>query len=194
MTPPPRPPAARLLVRDAVAADLPALTAIHNAAIRTTTAIWDEEEVTEADRLAWWRARTAVGHPVLVAEVDGAVCGYATYGPWRPKSGYRLTVEHSLYVDAAVHRRGIGRALLGALVERARAQGLHRMVAMIESENHPSIALHQREGFRIVGHMPEVGQKFGRWLGLTILQLDLDAGEPGDAGEPDAEGPAPAVR
>jgi phosphinothricin acetyltransferase len=165
---------AKLRVRDAVEADLPALTAIHNAAVRTTTAIWDEEEVTEDERLAWWRTRTAVGHPVLVAEVDGAVCGYASYGQWRPKSGYRLTVENSLYVDAAVHRRGIGRALLAALVDRARAQGLHRMIGMIESENLPSIALHQREGFRIVGHMPEVGQKFGRWLGLTVLQLDLD--------------------
>lgn len=165
---------ATLRVRDAVEADLPSLTAIHNTAVRTTTAIWDEEEVTEEDRLAWWRARTAVGHPVLVAEVDGAVCGYGTYGPWRPRSGFRLTVEDSVYVDAAAHRRGIGRALLTALVERARAQGLHRMVAMVESENLPSIALHQQEGFRIVGHLPEVGQKFGRWLGLTMLQLDLD--------------------
>jgi len=162
-----------MTVRDATPADAAGLLAIHNEAVRATTAIWDETEVGLADRAAWLRDRLAAGHPVLVAEVDGIVVGYASYGQWRPKSGYRHTVENSLYVLASHHGQGLASALFDELLARARAAGLHRMVAMIESSNTVSIDLHARRGFRVVGQMSEVGQKFGRWLDLTIMQLDL---------------------
>ncbi|MET0819766.1 MAG: N-acetyltransferase family protein [Aeromicrobium sp.] len=162
-----------VVVRDAVVSDAADLLAIHNEAVRTTTAIWDEDEVDLADRTAWLDARLAAGLPVLVAEVGGRVVGYASYGPWRPRSGYRHTVENALYVLASHHGRGLASLLMDALVARARRDGPHRMVAMIESGNTVSIDLHVRRGFRRVGHLPEVGRKFDRWLDLTILQLDL---------------------
>ena len=163
-----------MTVRDATRSDAAALLDIHNEAVRTTTAIWDESEVDLADRETWLRDRLGAGFPVLVAEVDDAVVGYASYGPWRPKSGYRHSVENSLYVLASHHGRGLASALFDALLQRAREEaGPHRMVAMIESSNTLSIDLHARRGFRVVGQMSEVGQKFGRWLDLTIMQLDL---------------------
>jgi phosphinothricin acetyltransferase len=160
-------------VRDATTADAADLLAIHNEAVRTTTAIWDEAEVDLGDRSAWLAGRLSSGLPVLVAEVDGAGAGYAAYGPWRERSGYRHTVENSLYVLASHHGQGLASALFDALLARARQADVHRMVAMIESGNTVSIDLHVRRGFRTVGQLPEVGRKFDRWLDLTILQLDL---------------------
>jgi L-amino acid N-acyltransferase YncA len=162
-----------MIVRDATPFDAVGLLAIHNEAVRTTTAIWDETEVGLPDRAAWLAERLAAGFPVLVAEVDGVVAGYASYGPWRAKSGYRHTVENSLYVLASHHGQGLASALFDELIVRARTAGLHRMVAMIESANTVSIDLHARRGFVVVGQMSEVGSKFGRWLDLTIMQLDL---------------------
>lgn len=162
-----------MTIRDATPADAAGLLAIHNEAVRTTTAIWDETEVDLADRSAWLGDRLAAGFPVLVAEIDGVVAGYASYGPWRPKSGYRHTVENSLYVLASHHGQGLASALFDELLARARAADLHRMVAMIESSNTISIDLHARRGFEVVGQMSQVGSKFGRWLDLTIMQLDL---------------------
>ena len=162
-----------MTIRDATLADAPGILAIHNEAVRTTTAIWDETEVDLDDRATWLRERLSAGFPVLVAKVDGVVAGYASYGPWRPKSGYRHTVENSLYVLASHHGRGLASALFDALVVRAREQGLHRMVAMIESSNVISVDLHARRGFVVVGQMSQVGSKFDRWLDLTIMQLDL---------------------
>ncbi len=162
-----------MTIRDATPADAPGLLAIHNEAVRTTTAIWDEAEVDLADRAGWLSDRLDAGLPVLVAEVDGVVAGYASYGPWRPKSGYRHTVENSLYVLASHHGRGLASALFDELLVRARAAGLHRMIAMIESGNRVSIDLHARRGFRVVGQLSQVGTKFDRWLDLTIMQIDL---------------------
>lgn len=162
-----------MTIRDAVPTDAPGLLAIHNEAVRTTAAIWDETEVDLADREVWLRDRLAAGFPVLVADVDGVVAGYASYGPWRPKTGYRHTVENSLYVLASHHGQGLASALFDGLLLRARATDLHRMVAMIESSNTVSIDLHARRGFTVVGQMSQVGHKFGRWLDLTIMQLDL---------------------
>lgn len=161
------------VVRSADPADVPALLAIHNDAIERTTAIWDETPVDLADRAAWLTERRAGGFPVLVAEVDGVVAGYGTYGPWRAKTGYRHTVETSVYVLPASQGRGLASLLVDATVAHARTAGLHRMMAMIESGNALSIDLHARRGFEVVGRMDQVGRKFGRWLDLTVMQLRL---------------------
>ncbi|MFD4291756.1 GNAT family N-acetyltransferase [Rhodococcus sp. NPDC058505] len=160
-------------IRDASAADLPGILEIHNEAVRNTTAIWDEETVDVADRRAWLEDRRANGFPVIVAVSGGRVAGYASYGVWRAKSGYRHTVENSVYVHPDHHRRGVASALMTELVSRARAGQVHVMVASIEAGNTVSIALHERFGFTVVGVMPEVGIKFGRWLDMTYLQLIL---------------------
>ncbi|MCW2800963.1 MAG: acetyltransferase [Aeromicrobium sp.] len=162
-----------MIVRDATVADLPALLVIHNDAIATTTAIWDEHQVDLDDRRTWLETRQASGLPVLVAEIDGEVAGYASYGPWRPKFGYRFTVENSIYTHPDHQRRGVASALMPELLERARAGEVHSIVAGIESTNAISIALHEKHGFRRVAHLPQVGFKFGRWLDLDYLQLSL---------------------
>lgn len=161
-------------LRDAEAADLPTITEIHNHAVVHTTAIWNEDAVDVDDRAAWLADRTGRGYPVIVAVDDTGVVGYASYAQWRPHSGYRLTVEHSVYVRGDQRGRGIGTTLMTALIARARADGLHVMIGGIESGNTASIVLHERLGFVEVGRMPQVGAKFGRWLDLSMLQLVLD--------------------
>lgn len=160
-------------VRDAVEGDLPGILEIHNEAIAHSTAIWDETPADLDERRRWFDDRHAQGFPILVAEIDGRVAGYASYGVWRAKSGYRHTVENSVYVHADFHRRGVATALMTALIERARTAGVHVIVASVESTNTTSTALHERFGFRVVAQMPEVGRKFGRWLDMTYMQLTL---------------------
>ncbi len=164
-------------LRDAAERDLPAITAIVNHAVEHTTAIWNDRIVDVADRAAWLAERTGAGFPVIVAvdEADAAI-GYATYGPFRPHDGYRHSVEHSVYVHESQRGRGLGRALLTAIIDRARAEGRHVMVAGIDAENAGSIALHEKLGFVRTGLLPQVGVKFGRWLDLAFLQLVLDDG------------------
>lgn len=162
-------------IRDATEADLPAILAITNDAILTTTANWNIRPTTLEARAAWLADRRAAGFPVLVAEEGGTVCGFASYGPFRAFDGYAATVEHGLYVARDAQRRGHGAALLGGLIARAEAAGLHVMVAGIEAGNAASLALHARFGFVRVGLMPEVGRKFDRWLDLVLMQRVLRA-------------------
>lgn len=162
-----------LRVRDAERADMAAVLAIYNDAVAHSTAIWNDVIVDLADREQWFETRTGAGFPVLVAETEEGVVGYATYGPFRPHDGYRHTAELSVYVAGGQRGRGIGAALLGALVERAEASDLRVLVAGIEAENAVSIALHRRHGFVETGRMPEVGRKFGRWLDLVLMQRRL---------------------
>jgi phosphinothricin acetyltransferase len=163
------------MIREAKPADADAIAAIYNDAVLNTTAIWNEVAVDAANRRDWMAARAAGGFPVLVAEVGGVVAGYASYGPWRAFDGYRLTVEHSVYVADGFRGQGLARALMTALIARARADGLHVMIAAIEAENRPSVALHESLGFGNAHVMRHVGQKFGRWLDLMVMELPLDA-------------------
>jgi phosphinothricin acetyltransferase len=161
-------------IRDAQEDDLPRLLAIINQAIRETTAVWHVQETTLAARRAWLQERQGAGRPVLVAVADGVVQGFASYGDFRPFAGFAATVEHSVYVDPAAQGRGLGRALLAALVERARQAGdVHVMVAAIEAGNAASVALHRREGFVEAGLLRESGRKFGRWLDLLFMTRHL---------------------
>jgi L-amino acid N-acyltransferase len=159
------------LLRDAVEADLAAIRDIYNHAVAHTTAIWNEALVDVDNRRQWWHARTAKAYPVLVAERDGRVAGYASYGDWRAFEGYRHTVEHSVYVGEEFRGFGIGEQLMRALIGRAAAGNIHVMIAGIEAQNAASIRLHEKLGFRTVGRFSEVGTKFGRWLDLTCMEL-----------------------
>lgn len=162
-----------MLIRDALDSDLPAIRDIYNDAVLNSTAIWMDREVDLANRQAWFAARAAQAYPILVAEAEGEVIGYASFGDWRPFDGFCHTVEHSVYIRADQRGRGLGPLLMTALIERARACDKHVMVAAIESGNAASIRLHERLGFIISGQMPQVGRKFGRWLDLTFMQLIL---------------------
>jgi phosphinothricin acetyltransferase len=165
-------------VRDATRADLPAILAIINEATLNTTAVWGLTPTTLEARLAWWQERTAAGFPVLVAAEGDAVLGFASYGTFRPWEGYRYTVEHSVYVDAAARGRGVGRVLLGALIAHATAGGRHVMVAGIAADNAVSIRLHAAFGFTTVGTLAQVGRKFDRWLDLLFMQRILSSEDP----------------
>lgn len=167
-------------IRQATDSDLDAILVIHNHAIRETTAIWTEAEADRADRERWLAARGEAGHPVLIAEIDGVLAGYASYGPWREKTGYRFTVENSVYVGAGFQRRGVARELMIELIRVARERGIHVMIAAIEAGNSGSIALHSALGFEEPMIVPEVGTKFGRWLNLAFMRLPLDAAAPRD--------------
>lgn len=169
-------------IRDAEAGDVAGILEIYNDAVVHTTAIWNEAVVDAANRAAWLADRRRLGYPVLVAvDEDGRVAGYASFGDWRAWDGYRHTVEHSVYVHRDRRGGGVGRVLLAALIDRARALGKHVMVAGIEAGNAGSIRLHRSLGFEPAGVMREVGTKFGRWLDLAFLQLRLD-GRTGPAG------------
>lgn len=161
-------------VHDATEADLPGILAIHNALVRTSAAIWTEVEADLADRRAWWQGRVAAGYPLLVAAEGAQVLGYATFGDWRARDGYRATVEHSIHVAEGQRGKGVGRVLMLPLFDRARALGKHVMVGAVEAQNTASLAFHAALGFCVVGTHRQVGQKFGRWLDLTWVELVLD--------------------
>jgi L-amino acid N-acyltransferase YncA len=164
-------------IRDAVEADMDAVAAIYNDAVLNTTAIWNDKTVDAANRLAWLADRSRAGYPVLVAVDRGEVVGYASFGDWRAFDGYRHTIEHSVYVRTDQHGKGIGKALMLALIDRARMIGKHVMVAGIEAGNTGSIRLHEKLGFEHNGVLKQVGMKFGKWLDLAFMQLTLDARE-----------------
>lgn len=161
-------------IRYASKEDCAAIAEIYNHAVLHTAAIWNEKTVDGNQRLAWLTARQQAGFPVLVSEENGKVTGYSSYGDWRAFDGFRHTVEHSVYVHPDYQNKGLGRALLLALINEARQQNKHVMVAAIEGQNHASLHLHSTLGFIITGKMPQVGCKFGRWLDLTFMQLQLD--------------------
>ena len=162
------------LVRPATEADLPAILAIYNDAVASTTAIWNEVLSDLEGRRAWWQDRVGAGFPVLVAEVDGVCAGYATYGPFRPHDGYRHARELSIYVGGAHRGQGLADALMAALEAHARHAGVHVLLGALEAGNAASMALHAKHGFVETGRLPQVGRKFGRWLDLVFMQKLLD--------------------
>ncbi|HEY1737624.1 MAG TPA: GNAT family N-acetyltransferase [Acidimicrobiia bacterium] len=167
-----------VLVRDAGNDDLDAITAIYNATLLATTHEWTEVLHTVADRAEWLQSQRASGRPALVAVMSGEVAGWAGYGDFRDSArwpGYRFTVEHSIHVDEQCWRSGVGHALMDALVEWARRDGIHVMVAGIDSANTGSIRFHEALGFAEVARMPEIGKKFGQWLDLVLMQRMIDA-------------------
>lgn len=162
-----------MLIDDAAEADLPAILAIHNEVVANSTAIYANDPSTLNERAAWRAQRLAHGYPVLVARDGGEVLGFAAFGDFRAWPGYAATVEHSVHVRADVRRRGVGRALLSALPERARPLGKHVMLGGIDADNAGSLALHAALGFEKVAHFKQVGRKFDRWLDLVFVQLLL---------------------
>ncbi|WIV51895.1 N-acetyltransferase family protein [Marivivens sp. LCG002] len=163
-----------MIIRDALAKDAGPVAGIYNQAVRETVAIWNDTEVDVANRRAWIADRQVAGYPVLVLEDEGEVVGYASYGPFRPFDGYKYSVEHSVYLRTDYHGRGLGRLLMEKLIERARKGKVHVMIGGIAAENEGSIALHRKLGFEETGRLPQVGQKFGRWLDLVFMQLRVD--------------------
>ncbi len=160
-------------MRDATPLDVPAINGLYNALIPTTTVAWTEDLEPAQVREAWLAKQHQEDNPVLVAEVEGAVVGFASYDDFRDSTkwpGYRFTVEHTVHVATTHGGTGIGRALLEALIERAVTQGKHVMIGAIDSANTGSIRFHEHLGFAEVGRLIETGFKFGRWRDVVFMQ------------------------
>jgi L-amino acid N-acyltransferase len=160
-------------VRPATTDDAPAVLEIYNDAILNTTAVYSYEPVTLKNRIEWLEGKARDGWPVFVAEDAGNVLGYSSYGPFRTWPAYLHTVENSIYVHPAHRGYGIGKLLIPPLLEAARSQQMHALIAGIDAENAASRKLHEHFGFEKVAHFREVGFKFGRWLDLTFMELLL---------------------
>ena len=170
-------------IRPAGIDDLPAVLAIYNEVIATSTAVYSLEPSTLAERQDWFDARRTGGYPVLVALCGTEVVGFASFGEFRGAwPGYRYSVEHSVHVHRGHRGGGIGSALVQALFPLALAMGKHVMLGGVDADNEGSLRLHERLGFQRVAHFREVGHKFGRWLDLVFVQRILDApGAPREA-------------
>lgn len=171
-----------LVIRDAVAGDLPAIAAIYGHHVRQGLASFEEEAPAVAEMARRHAELVGRGYPYLVAEIDGAVTGYAYAGPYRARPAYRHSVENSVYLAPDRQRTGIGSRLLEELIRRCEAAGFRQMVAIIgDSANAASIGLHARMGFRHAGVLTAIGYKHGRWVDSVLMQRPLG---PGDTRDP----------
>ena len=166
-----------ILIRAADPRDLAAITGIYDHAVRQGTASFELEPPDENEMRRRHESLRAGGYPYLVAELGGAVAGYAYAGPYRARPAYHWTIEDSIYIAPQSHRRGIGRLLLDRLIVESEAGGFRQMIAVIgDSANAGSIELHRAAGFRMVGTFDNVGFKFGRWLDSVLMQRPLGRG------------------
>jgi len=163
-----------ITIRPAREADLPALLRIYNDIILNTTAVYQYHPQTMEMRKEWFAAKQKDGYPVFVAESDGNVAGFSSFGPFRAWAAYKYTVENSVYVSADQRGRGIGKLLMEPLIRAAKEMEYHAIVAGIDASNSVSLHLHRSFGFEEVAHFRQVGFKFGRWLDLKFLELLLD--------------------
>ena len=160
-------------IRLATVADLDAVREIYNYYVERSTCTYMIERETAAQRLAWFQAH-GPAHPVTVAESDGEVVGWASLSSWSSRCGYSRTAEASVYVRHDHHRRGVGRALLLDLIDRAKALGHHVIIGGASADQTASLELQYALGFERVAYFKETGYKFGKWLDVVYTQLILD--------------------
>ena len=166
-----------LVIRAAAGQDFPAIHAIYEREVLHGVATFEEDPPTVDTLLSRSDTVRALGLPYLVAELDGGVAGYAYAAEYRSRPAYRWTVEDSVYVAEGMHGRGVGTALLRALITACEAGPWRQMIAVIgNSGNAGSIALHARLGFRTVGTFQAAGFKFGRWVDTVLMQRPLGPG------------------
>ena len=161
------------IIRPAEAKDIPGILEIVNYNILNSTAVYDYDPKSLADMQTWFSEKQQGKWPVLVADSDGEVAGYATYGTFRFKEGFKFTVEHSVYVSEEHNSKGIGKLLLAELITLAKANRLHVMIGGIDASNKGSIEFHKKFGFRETAILKEVGFKFDQWLDLLFMELRL---------------------
>ena len=179
-----------LIIRDTAADDLPAVTARYGQSVRTGTGSFEYAPPDHAEITGRFARIRDLGLPWLSAESGGAFAGYAYAGPFRMRAGYGWLVEDSVYVEPGMQGRGVGAALLTALIARCEAMGLRQMVAVIgDADNTGTIRLHERCGFDHVGAFRAAGWKLDGWRDVIFMQRALG---PGD-GEPPAGDGLPFV-
>ena len=162
-------------LRDAEPRDIPDMREIYNHYVANSTVTFDEDALTLAEMRKKYKIVSDLGYPWLVAvSPRGVVLGYAFVTPYRAKAAYRFTVENSIYLGPASTGKGLGKALLAALIEKSKEAGLKEIIAVIADKGaEASIALHKQFGFTEGGHMGKVGFKFDRWIGTVLMQRSL---------------------
>ncbi|MGH6954393.1 MAG: GNAT family N-acetyltransferase [Alphaproteobacteria bacterium] len=182
------PVASSLVIRDATERDMEAVQVIYAHHVLHGYGSFEESPPSAAEMAGRFAEVRARGLPYLIAELDGGVAGYSYAQPYRGRSAYRYSVEDSVYVTPRAVGRGVGRALLGLLIERCAALGLRQMVGVIgDSRNLPSIRLHEQLGFVRAGVLADIGFKRGRWIDSVLMQRALG---PGSIRAPDGAGTA----
>jgi L-amino acid N-acyltransferase YncA len=172
-----------LVARDADEADMAQVQAIYAHYVRNGVATFEETEPSIAEMIARRASVLAAGLPYLVAEADGRIVGYSYATSYRPRPAYRHTIENSVYVAHDLHARGVGTALLTALIARCAAGPWRQMIAVIgDSGNAGSIALHTKLNFQPVGTLSAVGFKLGRWVDTVLMQKALGTGSASPSG------------
>jgi len=167
-----------LRIRGATLADVPAITALYAREVREAVATYEYDAPSEAQMEQRVSDLLGQGFPYLVAELDDRFAGYAYAGSYRSRSGYRWTVEESVYVDTHARGHGVAAALLTELIRQCESLGFRQMVAVIgEPGNGASVALHEKLGFRTVGVFTGLGRKHGRWLDTVQMQRALGQGD-----------------
>lgn len=164
----------KINIRHFKAEDTQAIVDIINYNILNSTALYDYEPRTFEQQLAIFTDKLDKNFPIIVATLQTEIVGFGYYSEFRFREAYKFTVEHSVYVSDDYHGKGIGKVIMHELIELAKNQKLHTMVAVIDSENKSSITFHEKFGFSTVGIIKESGYKFDRWLHSVIMQLMLE--------------------
>jgi L-amino acid N-acyltransferase YncA len=169
---------AEVRIRSAALADIAAITRIYAHAVEHGTASFEIEPPNEAEMARRQQKLLEKDYPYLVAEVAGAVAGYAYAGPYRDRRAYDWCVEDSVYVATELHRKGIGRLLLTYLIAESEQRGFRQMLGVIgDSANTASVAVHAAVGFRLIGTFQSIGFKHGRWLDTVLMQRALGSAD-----------------
>ena len=163
-----------MIIRDATAEDLPGIFAIYDEQVLHGTATFDTVPKTSGERLEWF-ATAGDRYPVLVAEEAGRILGWSRLYTWSPRRAYDRAAENAVYVHTDARGSGLGRQLLQELIRQAPARGVSVLIARIVEGNPASLRLHESLGFRTIGVMRRVGEKFGRLLDVCLLDLHLDS-------------------
>lgn len=162
------------VIRPYQESDAPFILEIINDSILHTSHNYDYEPKKLKEIQELFADKLKTGLPVLIGEVSGEVCGYATYGVFRAKPGYRRTLEHSIYLKTKAQGMGLGHQMMQKLIQIAEEQRYHVMIAGMDSENTGSYRFHERLGFKEVARIPEVAFKFNKWLCLVLMQLIIN--------------------
>ncbi|WP_017930198.1 GNAT family N-acetyltransferase [Robiginitomaculum antarcticum] len=162
-------------LRNVAPADYAEILPIYNDVVARSTAIYSDDPATLGDIENYGQMRLSEGFPFIVAvDDDGKIAGYGTYGTFRARPGYRYTVEHSVHIRPDLRGAGVGSMLMGELIKLAKAGGYHIMIGAVDAQNEGSLRFHDRLGFTRSARLDEIGRKFGRWLDVVFVTLNLD--------------------
>jgi phosphinothricin acetyltransferase len=165
-------PGEKTILRDATVADLTAINDIYNHYVRNCTCAWEDDPTTLPQRREWLDSHGSK-YPIIVVQLCDELIGWGSLSPFHRRSGYRFTVEDSIYIRPDAQGRGIGKTILAELIRRAKELGYHSILALISADQKPSLALHEKFGFVRCAYLPQVGFKFQQWLDVVYMQKML---------------------